>query len=69
MKKKLILGIALTFLLSSTVLPVWGAITDEEFCDICRNGSMQQAANAIKAGANVNAQSKRGKLRLKSLIS
>ena len=43
-------------------LPCLGAsfknrrISDQEFCDICAKGSVQEVINALKRGANVNAR-------------
>ena len=37
-------------------LPAFGAMSDEDFLNLCRSGTAQQVADAIKAGANVNAK-------------
>ena len=37
------------------VLPVWGAVSDQQFLDIAANGSVQEIIDAINGNANINA--------------
>lgn len=53
--KKLFLGLLAYVLLAS---PVFAAMSDSDFIELCKRGSLQQITDAIKNGANVNALDK-----------
>lgn len=64
LKIKKLTAFFVLFLLVSSVIPAWGTsfgkMSDQQFLDICRDGTEQEILDAINKGANVNAKNSNG---------
>ena len=62
-KRRILIAVSV-LLLAVTAVPSWGAsfrrMNDQQFLDLCENGTEQGIINAIHSGANVNAEDDRG---------
>lgn len=60
MLRKFCKALAVVLCVAVLALPAFGAMSDEDFLKLCRTGTAQQVADAIKAGADVNAKTNSG---------
>ena len=55
-RKNFVKALTAVVLVAALALPTLGAMSDAYFVKLCKTGTAQQVADAIKAGANVNAK-------------
>ena len=65
MMKKILLVVMCVLLLA---LPSFGAMSDDDFIELCKTGTAQQVEQAIKAGASVNAKNIFGETALMNAV-
>ena len=58
--KKFLTALLLCAMCAALAAPGWAAMSDEEFLNLCQNGTAQEVRAALDAGADVNAKGEYG---------